>query len=134
MFTYCDDLFSDLFKDVNGFRPRGALMDEWNERTPRQKQELWNALNDELEENIKQDKIREQERVEEFEARIQNVIELGAGNRKTALRWISSQETFYHGQCVEHFVWEQGVLFTDYGRKLVEELAEVVTYKEMEWV
>ena len=133
MFTYCDDLFSDLFKDVNGFRPRGALMDEWNERTPRQKQELWNALNDELEENIKQDKIREQERVEEFEARIQDVIELGAGNRKTALRWISSQETFYHGQCVEHFVWEQGVLFTDYGRKLVEELAEVVTYKEMEW-
>lgn len=133
-FTYCDNTFSDLFKDVNGFRPRGALMTDWEDRTPRQKQELWNALCDELEENIKQDKIREQERVEEFEARVADVIELGAGDRQNALRWIASQETFYHLQSVEHFVWEQGILFTDYGRKLVQELAEVVTYKEMEWV
>ena len=75
----------------------------------------------------------EAEAVERFEARIQDVIGLGAGDRKTALRWISSQETFYHEQSVEHFVWEQGVLFTDYGRKLVEELAEVVTYEEIDW-
>jgi hypothetical protein len=132
-FTYSDDCFSDLHKDVYGFRPRGALMQEWEDRTPRQKQELWNALCDELEENNKAEKAAKEVAIEKFEARIQDVIGLGAGDRKTALRWISSQETFYHGQCVEHFVWEQGVLFTDYGRKLVKELADVVTYKEMEW-
>lgn len=133
-YTYSDDCFSDLFKDVNGYRPRGAIMAEWEDRTPRQKQELWNALCDELEENIKQEKIREQECVEEFEARVADVIELGAGNRQTALRWIASQETFYHLQSVEHFVWEQGILFTDYGKKLIKELDEIVEYKEMEWV
>ena len=132
-FTYSDDCFSDLHKDVYGFRPRGSLMQEWEDRTPRQKQELWNALCDELEENNKADRKAEVEAIERFEARIQDVIGLGAGDRKTALRWISSQETFYHEQCVEHFVWEQGVLFTDYGRKLIKELAEVVTYKEMDW-
>ena len=56
MFTYSDDCFSDLHKDVYGFRPRGILMEEWHERTPRQKQELWNALCDELEENMKAEK------------------------------------------------------------------------------
>lgn len=133
-YTYSDDCFSDLFKDVNGYRPRGAIMAEWEDRTPRQKQELWNALCDELEENIKQEKIREQECVEEFEARVADVIGLGAGDRQTALRWIASQETFYHLQSVEHFVWEQGILFTDYGKKLIKELDEIVEYKEMEWV
>jgi len=131
-FTYCDNTFSDLFKDVNGFRPRGQLMEDWEDRTPRQKQELWNALCDELADNEKAERKLEKEQVATFEARIQDVIGLGAGDRETALRWIASQETFYHGQCVEHFVWEQGVLFTDYGRKLVKELAKVVTYVEME--
>ena len=131
-FTYCDNTFSDLFKEVNGFRPRGQLMEDWEDRTPRQKQELWNALGDELADNEKAERKLEKERVATFEARIQDVIGLGAGDRETALRWIASQETFYHGQCVEHFVWEQGVLFTDYGRKLVKELAKVVTYVEME--
>jgi len=55
-FTYSDDCFSDLHKDVYGFRPRGVLMDEWNDRTPRQKQELWNALCDQLEENTAREK------------------------------------------------------------------------------
>ena len=76
MFTYSDDCFSDLHKDVYGFRPRGILMEEWHERTPRQKQELWNALCDELEENMKAEKAAEEVAVEEFEVRVQDVIEL----------------------------------------------------------
>ena len=40
-YTYSDNIFSDLYKDVYGVRPRGAAMDDWNDRTPRQKQELW---------------------------------------------------------------------------------------------
>ena len=132
-FTYSDDCFSDLFKDVNGFRPRGSLMDDWNDRTPRQKQELWNALCDELEENTKAEKAAEVVAIEKFEARAQDVISLGAGNRKTALSWISGTETFYNAQCVEHFVWEQGILFTDYGKQLIKDLAKVVTYKEYDY-
>ena len=74
MFTYSDDCFSDLFKDVNGFRPRGSLMDDWNDRTPRQKQELWNALCDELEENSKREKDEAAEAVDAFENTVQTFI------------------------------------------------------------
>ena len=129
-FTYSDDCFSDLHKDVYGFRPRGVLMDEWNDRTPRQKQELWNALCDELEENTKAKKAAEVVAIDKFEARIKDVIELGAGNRTNALLWISGTETFHHIQDVEHFVWEQGILFTDYGKQLVKDLCKIVEYKE----
>jgi hypothetical protein len=48
------------------------------------------------------------------------------------LLWISQTETFYHIQDVEHFVWEQGILFTDYGKQLIKELAAIVDYKDME--
>ena len=71
--------------------------------------------------------------IEKFEARIKDIIELGAGNRTNALLWMSGTETFYNVQCVEHFVWEQGILFTDYGRQLVKDLAAIVDYKEYDY-
>ena len=129
-FTYSDDCFSDLHKDVYGFRPRGSLMDDWNDRTPRQKQELWNALCDELEANNIAEKQQAENAVAKFEARVKDVIELGAGNRTNALLWMTSSEKFFHSQSVEHFVWEQGILFTDYGRQLVKDLCEIVEYEE----
>ena len=132
-YTYSDNIFSDLYKDVYGVRPRGAAMDDWNDRTPRQKQELWNALCDELEENTKAEKAAEVVAIEKFEARIQDIIELGAGNRTNALLWMSGTETFYNVQCVEHFVWEQGILFTDYGKLLVNELAKICNYKDYDY-
>jgi hypothetical protein len=125
MFTYSDDCFSDLFKDVNGFRPRGSLMDDWNDRTPRQKQELWNALCDELEENSKAEAASAKALVAEFETWINSTIELGAGNRESALRWITSESKFQNSQCVEHFVWNQGILFTDQGKEIVKELNNI---------
>jgi hypothetical protein len=130
-FTYSDDCFSDLFKDVNGFRPRGVLMAEWEDRTPRQKQGLWNALCDELEENTKLEKILEARKIDEFKGRIAQAQVWGARDYWDALRWITGCETFYHIQDVEHFVWELGVLFTDYGKQLVKDLAKVVEYKDM---
>ena len=132
MFTYCDDIISDLYKDVYGVRPREAFYADWNNCTPAEKQKTWDEYCDTLEQQIAEQKIREATCVERFEDRIKDVIGLGAGDRTTALRWIAQQETFYHIQDVEHFVWEQGILFTDYGKALVKELASIVTYKEVD--
>lgn len=75
---------------------------------------------------------RAQEAVTECENLINNTINLGAGDRANALRWLTEDERFYHSQDVEHWVWAQGVLFTDYGRELVKELEAVVVYEEYE--
>ena len=131
MFTYCDDIISDLYKDVYGVRPREAFYADWNNCTPAEKQKTWDEYCDTIEKQIAEQKVREAYCIARFEDRIKDVIGLGAGDRTTALRWISQQETFYHIQDVEHFVWEQGILFTDYGKALIKELDEIVTYEEM---
>jgi hypothetical protein len=131
MFDY--DIFSDLHKDVHGFRPSAIFMKNVKRFSDQERDDLWEALCAQLEENTKAEKAQEEADVAKFEARIQDVIGLGAGDRETALRWIIGTETFYHIQDVEHFVWEQGILFTDYGKQLVEEIAEIAEYKEYDY-
>ena len=130
MFTYSDDIISDLHKDVYGYRPREAFWADWDNCTPAEKQKTWDEYCNALEANAIQKAVQEAADVAKFEDRVQDVIAIGAGNRTTALEWIVGQETFYHIQDVEHFVWQQGILFTDYGKKLIKEIAAIVTYKD----
>lgn len=116
MFTYCDDLFSDLFKDVNGFRPRGALMDEWNERTPRQKQELWNALCDELEDNEKAARKAEAEALDEFRINVREVMNVCNCNWTNAVNHLADAEDIdinRSAQDFDYFLWNQGLGYQD---------------------
>lgn len=77
-------IYSDIFKDVNGFRPRHDVSG-WNEADF---QSAINNLQEELEVIIKEEAHTEKILVEQFEASVQNVINFGAGDRKTALRWL----------------------------------------------
>lgn len=116
MFTYSDELFSDLHKDVYGFRPRGARMDEWNERTPRQKQELWNALCDELEENEKRARKQEEEALDEFRINLREVMRTCQCNWKTAMKYLAEAEKIdiaRDEQDFDYFLWGQGIGFND---------------------
>lgn len=129
-YDYSDDCISDFHKEVYGFRPSFEYMQEWNASSPSQKQKVWDEYARINEIQMIEAKEQEERDIEKFEARIQDVISIGAGNRKTALEWIADSETFYHSQDVEHFVWQQGVLFTPYGRQLIKDLLMVVKYKE----
>ena len=128
------DIISDLHKDARGYRPSQYFWEGWKELSDEGQKEIFDMLSEELEIREQDEREMEQRAIKTFEARIADVIKLGAGDRQTALRWITSQEKFYHSQSVEHFVWEQGILFTDYGKKLLNELLEIVEYEEMEWV
>ena len=128
------DIISDLHKDARGYRPSQYFWEGWEELSDEGQKEIFGMLAEELKIREQDEREMEQRAIKTFEARIADVIKLGAGNRQTALRWITSQEKFYHSQSVEHFVWEQGILFTDYGKKLLNELLEIVEYEEMEWV
>jgi len=83
-----------------------------------------------IQESIAAEQAAEAQALEEFEHRVAETIRYGAGDRQTALRWMTQGETFYHHQCVERWVWDQGILFTDYGRELVKELMDIVTFTE----
>ena len=126
MYTYSEELFSDFHKDAYGFRPTG---DHWfYGATPDEKQEIWDAVGRAFDRRQAEEAEIEAQSLIKFEKEVQSYIELGAGDRQTALRWMTQNETFYHSQDIEHWVWKQGILFTDYGRELVKELEKIVEF------
>jgi len=117
---------SDASKEAYGFRLRmdwdSMSMEELREEASR----VWQYAVAEAELEQEREKLD----LEEFKAMLQQTIDMGAGDEETALRWLTQGETFYHGQCVESWVHEQGILFTDYGRELVKRLKDLVDYVE----
>ena len=123
-YTFEADIFSDLYKDTYGFRPRHhAFYDE-----------MWDHTCKALDQAVIEREAEKQADLAEFKALVQDTIAMGAKDEETALRWLLQGEDFYSGQCVEHWVWNQGILFTEYGRKLVERLLDLVDYKQMETI
>jgi hypothetical protein len=82
------------------------------------------------------DHVREQEKffaewaLQSFEHRVAITIADGAGDRLTALRWMTQMHTWFGLQDVEHYVWGLGFLFTPEGRELVDELCYVVEFTD----
>ena len=76
---------SDLYKDVNGFRPRGYNFHNWSF------QELADFVTDLMVVNSKQ---VEEERAWENKA-IKDVMSVGADDKETALRWLDQADAYF---------------------------------------
>ena len=83
-------LFSDLYKDVNGFRPRWATSEQFNSVEWLKAQ--CKSLGEELTIVIAREREEEQKRIQEFENTVSEVINSGAGSRAIALRWLFDAE------------------------------------------
>ena len=132
MFTFDEQTVSDLHKDARGFRPHAAFIEGWEQSDDENKQAIWDGLVRERERHQAWEARIQDECLAEFEAEIQTCIDMGAGDRQTALRWMTSEETFHHSQDVEGWVFRRGILFCDFGRELVKELMDIVTFEELE--
>lgn len=127
--AYANELYSyisDASKDAQGFRHRMDI----SGMTFAELEAECDYWSDQVVASIAYEKEESARAVEEFKALLQRTIEMGAGDEETALRWLSQDEQFYHIQDVEHFVWKQGILFTDYGRELVDRLQFIVDFEE----
>ena len=91
-YTYDEDCYSDLHKDVYGFRPREGNWTSWVAMTPDEKQAQWDYLIQELGRVCEEEKAREHECIVLFEERIANTIKNGAADRETAIRWLMDAE------------------------------------------
>jgi len=127
-----DMCFSDFYKDTYGFRPRGAAWEYYEALSVEEFNKDIEYMISKMEGDTLAEAQAQEEAVQTFKQTVQKTIELGAGDEETALRWMTQSQTFYHGQDVEHYVWEQGILFTDYGRELVDKLCNIVEYFQEE--
>tara|TARA_B110000858_G_scaffold130599_1_gene148483 strand:+ start:59 stop:430 length:372 start_codon:yes stop_codon:yes gene_type:complete len=76
---------SDLFKDVNGFRPRGYNFHNWSF------QELTDFINDLSE-------VAEKQEADEkawAKKAVANVMSVGADCKETALRWLDQADAYF---------------------------------------
>ena len=119
---------SDFYKDAHGVRP--ALC-RYREMTNDQLETEIDRLGHEVEAVMEQEHQRDLRAVADFQARIQRTVDSGAGDETTALRWTIQPETFYSLQCIDHFLWSQGILFTDYGRSLATQIQEILDANQM---
>jgi hypothetical protein len=84
-FTYDEELFSDFYKEVNGVRPRGH---NFYTAEPAVKQAMWDQLMQEHEAEMERYYAAQNEGVARFEAKVLEMIEIGAPDREAAIRWL----------------------------------------------
>ena len=118
---------SDLYKDVNGVRPRFYNFNEWSDD---ELEAFTDQLEAQLKENQELDRLQEEADVKSFKDQVQKTIELGAGDRKTALRWLFSSEEYDQGEYitdwdVDGFLYRKGIVHSDLGKEVKKELLEI---------
>ena len=116
---------SDLYKDVYGVRPRGY---NWSAFSNTELEEFVNDLGEQAEAEAKRAEEMANEAEVEFNKRVQEVIDLGAGDRETALKWMLDGDRGDEDldlYAVEWFTMSRGIDTTDTGRKVEKELISI---------
>ena len=109
-YTYSEDCYSDLHKGARGFRPGQAGYEAWDAMTPDEKQVRWDQLVEELELSERDREMSESNAVREFEARVTEVIDSGAKDRETAIRWIfEAEDDLYVFGDPDYFCYNYGL-------------------------
>lgn len=88
-FTYDENLYSDLYKDTYGFRPRYT---GFYEATPEQKQRIWDDLLSAHERAMDEYHARQERTSEELQLDINRLLKVGASDEATAIRWLVEAE------------------------------------------
>lgn len=128
----CIRLISDIHKEAHGRRPSLEWMDHFNGLGFDPQCETVDSLLTIAKRRNDEEEQAQRKHAYDFRCAIRFCIRIGAGNVNTALRWLTENEVFYGPQCVEQWVWGQGILFTPTGKAAVRRLIETTTFQEWE--
>jgi hypothetical protein len=118
-------IYSDFYKDAHGSRPRYI---NYHEFTLEELKADFKYFGELCKENRILEEAAEKGAISEFDSLVKKTISLGAGDRKTALKWLFDGSELNVWE-VDHFVWGCGFLFTDEGKSLLAELTLIVSDK-----
>jgi hypothetical protein len=93
-YTFDEQIVSDLHKDARGFRPSATWWSVWNRVSDDAKQDIWDALGQELNETMDRERRAQADAMIALHQRIQGVMLLGAKDEVQALKWIMEAEEF----------------------------------------
>ena len=125
MYTFDDNIISDLHKDARGFRPSEYFWEEWTQSPDNVKQIIWDNLIDELDESMKQQKKDEARALVEFRKIVAAQMKFCDVKWTKAVEYLCDAEDndIDCEQDFDYFLWKQGIGFEDRAkiRKLYKE-------------
>lgn len=117
MYTYSDELFSDIHKDAFGFRPKGDDYLRWNSLSADEKQAEWTYMDNVIARNEEADRIAQEKCIVILEKTISALIDCGAKTRETAIRWLADADNV--GEDLEFLCYLHNVPYGYFGEKNV---------------
>jgi len=94
MYTFDENIVSDLHKDARGFRPTEYFWEEWTQCGDDTRQAMWDGLIRELNETMDRERLAQDMAMMQLHQRIQGTMLLGAKDEVQALKWIMEAEEF----------------------------------------
>ena len=115
MFTYSDDIISDLHKDARGFRPSEYFWKEWTQSPAEAKQKIWDSLCVEMEQSMAQQKADEAAALVEFRKQVAATMQLCNVTWTKAVDYLADAEDcdIEYEQDFDYFLWNQGIGYND---------------------
>lgn len=86
-YTYDENILGDLYKKTYSCRPDTMFWNKWKNSTEDEKQDIWDNLCDSHEVEMKMEEERTDAAIAKFNKEIQTLINAGAGDEETAIRW-----------------------------------------------
>ena len=94
MYTFDEQIVSDLHKDARGYRPDEYFWEEWTQCGDDTRQAMWDNLLEELAAETARQRDAYARAEIDFHQRVQGYMLIGAEDELTAIRWILEAEAF----------------------------------------
>ena len=132
VYTFDEQIVSDLHKDARGYRPTVYFWEEWNNSNDFDRQAIWDGLLRELAaENARQQDAYNRAEID-FHQRVQGTMVAGAEDELTAIRWILEAEQFTNSDLAygsDYVAWHFGL---PYKGLFDQQIQTVITAMESE--
>jgi len=134
VYTFDEQIVSDLHKDARGYRPTVYFWEEWNISNDFDRQAIWDGLLRELAaENARQQDAYARAEID-FHQRVQGTMLAGAQDELTAIRWILEAEGLTKTDLAygsDYVAWHFGMPYKGQFDQQIQNVIDALT-KEVE--
>ena len=133
MYTFDEQIVSDLHKDARGYRPSEYFWEEWSQCGDDTRQSMWDNLLEELAAETARQKDAYARAEIEFHQRVQGMMLIGAKDELTAIRWILEAEQitkFDLAYGSDYVAWHFGLPYKGEFDQQIQTVIDAITKEE----
>jgi len=133
MYTFDEQIVSDLHKDARGYRPSEYFWEEWSQCGDDTRQSMWDNLLEELAAETARQKDAYARAEIQFHQRVQGTMLAGAKDELTAIRWILEAEQlskFDLAYGSDYVAWHFGLPYKGEFDQQIQTVIDAMTKEE----